>query len=54
MACAKDPNPTARTFFTIEKIADARRGQYDNKIRYGDKFRVLADENIFGIQKKVS
>lgn len=53
VAGAKSSAPTARSVFTIEKVSDARRGQYDDKIRYGDKFRLLADENIFGIHKKV-
>lgn len=54
VAGTKNSNPVARSVFTIVKEKDVRRGQYDSKIRYGDKFRLLADENIFGIQKKVS
>ena len=39
--------------FKIEKVTDARRGQHDSIVRYGDKVRILADEDIFGIKKKV-
>ncbi len=52
-ACTKDAMPSARTVFTIEKVSDGRRGQHDSVIRFGDKVRILADENIFGIKKKV-
>lgn len=53
VACTKDGAPSARSVFTIEKVNDARRGQFDKIIRYGDKVRILANDQIFGVHKKM-
>lgn len=45
--------PITRNVFRIEKIQDPKKGRQDPTIRYGDKFRLVASQRIFGENKKV-
>lgn len=52
VAGSKMRDPTTRTVFKIEKVHEGRRPA-DPKIHYGDKIRIVANERIFGKEKKV-